>query len=113
MDNDRIYKYQRIENLNEIQPDNTFIPVDNGEWKKKKALSIKQIGDTIQIVVEDDIRKKNVQSLQPTNIEKENSTPPHTIRHVEMTYISVDENYLYIWVPTLSKWKRIPLSDWI
>ena len=46
-----------------------------------------------------------------TSIKKETPMPPPDVSsQVQPSYITMDDNFLYVWVN--GKWKRTPLSNW-
>ena len=47
-----------------------------------------------------------------TSIKKEETPmpPPGVSSQAQPSYITTDDNFLYVWVN--GKWKRTPLSDW-
>lgn len=112
MSENRIYKYQYVKDLSEITKEDTYILLDRGNWKKERSLSLSQLQDTIEINLENNIREKNVTSIKPLDIEQAPLKSPQIHSNLQSTYISVDENYLYVWIPQLQRWKRILMSEW-
>ena len=109
MMNDRLYKNHKANNLD---PKKTFIQIDSADFRKPISISLERIGNVLQLKVEDDLEIRNVSSVKCLNLENEPNLNPEKIEISPMTNIAVDENYLYIWVEKISKWKRILLSDW-
>ena len=107
---DRIYKYQRIENHKNLDISQVYLPIDSGQWKREKALTLKQIGDILQVFISDGIFDENVISVDSNNISP--NRPPKGLSKTVKTYISVDEDYLYVWIPNKNMWKRTRLLDW-
>lgn len=112
MNVNRIYKYQHVKDISEIIPEDTYILVDKGNWKKERSISISQLKNSIGIDLENDIKEKNVTNIKPLDFEKDPQISPKSHHELQPTYISVDENYLYVWIPQIQKWKRILMSEW-
>ena len=111
MSNDnRLYKgYKVVEGLDITK---SFVLVDSVDFKKPCTITIEKIGQSIEIQLNEDIAGKNVYSMVFSEQESNPQLPPDTLPISAKTHISVDENYLYVWVPQSSRWKRIPLSEW-
>jgi hypothetical protein len=108
--NERLYKKPRLgENLD---PSKTFILVDSTDFRKPVTISIETIGKALQLKIDQDLEWKNTSAVQPEELGRKPETNPDKLPISPKTHISVDENYLYVWVPQSQKWKRIPLSDW-
>jgi len=96
---------------------NAVLILDSTSWKTPQIISIEKFGEKIKVVVDDSylqklsieqslvIQKYNNQEIAPT-------LPPDLNIKVQKTYMASDENYLYVWIESLSKWKRIALSEW-
>ena len=122
--------------VNQLNNDNTYIPVDSNVWKSPNKISISDIVsviqtaklseqiDNISIVVDIETGKLKVVFPTIVNYPKHNvfyepfidhnvsinRLPKNTI-DISSMHMCIDENYLYIWVK--NKWKRIPLCDWL
>lgn len=106
---DRFYKENRIE---EIIPENTYLLIDSNSFGKPGILSIQKLGNIIQIQVDEDVFKRNVTAVTFSKQDEIAELPPESLPVDPKTHISIDENYLYVWVPQSKRWKRIPLSVW-
>jgi len=98
-----------------------FIEVDSPSWPRTCALTLEVLNNALHIkanedylneLMENSLRENNVISVQFINQNEDPTLPPNTFPINNKTHIAVDENYLYVWVPSLDKWKRILLSDW-
>jgi len=87
---------------------NIYITVDSKLWKRPKPLSLEDLTKLFDLN-----SNANVISVEYKNQEQNPEFPPNTFGLNIKTHIAVDENYLYIWVPSLKKWKRVILSDWL
>lgn len=92
----------------DINPVDTFISLESEKWRRPKRISLENIAGLLQVKVSEDKEECSVYGLKIENQEIEPLNPPGEI--LQKTYISVDKNYLYVWVE--NKWKRIPLMDW-
>lgn len=109
--NNRFYKGVRI--LDNTDPINSYILIDSPSFLNPCSISIENIGKSINLKLQDDVLKQmNVSSLDISDHETNPHISPDSCNLSAKTLISVDENYLYVWISKLSKWKRIPLSDW-
>ncbi len=109
--NERLYKgHRRV--LKNLEISKTFILADSADFKKPSTISIEKIGEALQLKIDDDIFKKNVSAVEPLNLGINSELSPLDLPISEKIHISVDENYLYVWIQKLGKWKRILLSDW-
>ena len=71
------------------------------------------LGEKLQVVANNVIAAdRNLTSIKFSNQEDAPELPPDTEAIVERSYIAIDNNYLYIWLDSLKKWKRTPLSEW-
>ena len=106
----RLYKgYKVVDGLDITK---SFVLVDSASFKKPCTISLEKIGKAIEIKINEDIANKNVYSLEFSEQESNPQLPPNTLPLSTKTHISVDENYLYVWIPQSSRWKRILLSEW-
>jgi hypothetical protein len=108
---DRFYKNPGM--LQEINPATTFVRLDNISFKRPVSISLEKMGQILTLKIEDDLfSEKNVSSLTFGGQDLDPALPPTACKVAQETQIAVDDNYLYIWVEKLSRWKRILLSDW-
>jgi len=90
----------------------TYIQVDNREFKRPGKITLERLGNILNIKIDEDLSEMNVTSLEITFQGKDPSLLPDTLAVSPKTQIAVDENYLYVWVSKVSRWKRILLSEW-
>lgn len=110
MSEERIYKKTAITDLT---PEDTYIKVDSVSFRRPAAISLDRVGDILKVVVKEKmLQERNVTSLAFEGQDENPELPPNTFGIVPKTHIAVDENYLYVWIPSLSRWKRMMLSDW-
>jgi hypothetical protein len=111
MGNDnRLYKGHRV--AEGLDPAKSFVMVDSADFNRPCTISLERIGQVLEIKINEDIRWRNISSVEFSEQESNPQLPPDTLPISTKTHISVDENYLYVWVAQSSRWKRIPLSDW-
>lgn len=108
--NERLYKKHRV--VTELDPSKTFVLVDSTDFKKPVTISLEKIGDALQLKLDDDLEWRNISVVEPKGLDVKPRSNPNKLPISPKTHISVDENYLYVWVPQSAKWKRIPLSEW-
>lgn len=109
--NERLYKgYRQVSS--DLNLDKTFVLGDSVDFKKPSIISLEVVGNALQLKMDDDIASKNISAVDPIELESKPSSNPGTLPISPKTHVSVDEDYLYIWITKLGKWKRIPLSDW-
>ena len=107
---ERYYRLREL-NINEESND-VYVPVDSKKWRGHKSMTIEKLGDMLQVKVNDNLEGMNVTSVLSSDQENNPTVPPNGLPNMQKTYISVDENYLYVWIPSLKKWKRTLLSNW-
>ena len=94
-----------------ISLDGTFIQIDNGSWRKPYIISVERLGNTIQLKIDEEtLRTRNVTAVKYSGQDLVPELSPESLPIDDKTHLSVDEHYLYVWVPQVLKWKRIPLS---
>jgi len=96
---------------------NSVIALDSTNWNTTKVISIENLGKELKLVIDNENLKelKISQDLIVQNYNNQESFPntaPMPDIPVRKTFMATDENLLYIWIPTVKRWKRIPLSDW-
>jgi len=107
---ERIYKdLLKTDNPN---PDTTFIKVDSNDFKRPMAISATGLGKILNLRLDADLDSKNVSGLQFKGQDQDPRMNPEQIPIDNKVFIAIDENFLYIWVSIVKKWKRIPLGDW-
>jgi hypothetical protein len=93
-----------------LSNDKVFIPIDSVDWKKPYVLSIENLGKILQIKIDKDPISINITAVDGQDLVP--NTSPESLPISSKTYLSVDENYLYVWVPQVGRWKRLPLADY-
>jgi len=116
MAGDRSYRLERADSSIDLK--NTFVEIDNEQCPRPVSLSLENLNNILQIKVNEDfinkkLENKNLSCIEFINQDTSPYTNPFNYNISQQTFLSVDENYLYVWIPTLKKWKRIPLLDWI
>jgi hypothetical protein len=105
----RFYKKRIANNFN---PSTTYILADGKEFHRPVSLLLEKVGEILKIKEDRDLSQMNITAVE---FSKQAETPtilPNTFSVSPKTHISVDENYLYVWIPQLGRWKRLPISDW-
>lgn len=93
-------------NLSDIDIFNTFLEVDSPTWREPKYISIRTVLDTMDLEIPEEPNVKLVTFKdQDTSVH----TPPQTYPLDNDLHLSVDENFLYVWIN--ERWKRVPLSN--
>ena len=111
MISERFYKGQETEEENNFL--NCFLPIDNGSRKRPRIISVINLGNSIKLQLENEkFADRNVSSLQFQKQDIEVDAMPEPSCLVEKSYIAISENYLYVWIPSLNRWKRTILSSW-
>jgi uncharacterized protein YuzE len=87
----------------------TFISIDSKNWRRPRAVTLDGLSEVLNIKVGED---KNVTAVEYVHQDDNPEIPPNTIKVDTKTHIAVDDNYLYVWVPSLNRWKRMLLSTW-
>lgn len=109
MKDERFYKNHIIE---KFDPSKTFIKVDGTSFRRPSSITLENVGKELKIRIEEDLSERNLTSVEFTNQNENPKLPPNSLPVVPKTHIAVDENYLYVWIPKISRWKRLLLSDW-
>lgn len=107
----RFYQNQLVGE--DLDLNQNVIAIDNTSWKRPRKLSLEKLGDILKIKVNDSaFPDKNITSIKISDQEDNPKLPPNILSIVKKSYIAIDNNYLYVWIETQKKWKRIPLSEW-
>jgi len=111
MSSDRFHKDRKaISNLDVV---NSFVQVDSAAFNRPVTISLATVGDALQIHINEDfLQRRNVVSVEVLSQEVTPELPPDSFPVTSTLHIAADDNYLYVWIPKLSKWKRLLLSDW-
>ncbi|MFW6310997.1 MAG: hypothetical protein ACOC1K_02055 [Nanoarchaeota archaeon] len=107
---ERFYRTRDVDD--NLSFEDTYIPVDSKGWRTIRSISLDRLGNSLQLKFNENLFDRNITSIKIDKQEENPSLPPKGSSYVERTYISVDDNYLYIWIPNLKRWKRIMLSSW-
>ena len=99
---ERFYKNTKF---SQVDLSKTFIPIDNENFRQSGIISLENINNCLNLKLND-----NITSIPYTN-QNENPTLVPS-KNIIKTYVSIDENYLYVWIDSLQKWKRILLTEW-
>jgi len=110
MKDKRLYKGYRI--ANNPNPNETFTLVDSVNFKKPCVISLENLAGFLTVKVDDNLNNLNVVSVNCENQEDNPENPPNTFKVNTKAHIAIDDNYLYIWIPLLKRWKRAILSNW-
>jgi len=129
---ERILKYPNITDTNFINKDNIFIQIDSPNWRHpvKVPLSVlsnefsitnvyKAIDNqtlivdpsTLKVKINSSIFKNNV-IYEPLKENNNNYLPIPNDSCESRLFLRSDDNYLYVYVPSQQRWKRIKLTDW-
>ena len=112
MDNhERSYRPKNLKSTEELNLQNTFIEIESKSWKRSRMLSLENLNGVLSVEVAD-VKDRNVTSVVFKNQEENPESPPGTFKVDTKTHIAVDDNYLYVWVPSKKRWKRVILSSW-
>jgi len=108
MDDRKPYEISEGVNLADI-----FIEIESKSWRRPRTLTIQNLGGVLSVKLnEEALAERNVTSVEYVNQEENPELPPDTFRVNTRTHIAVDDNYIYVWVPSLKRWKRALLSTW-
>ncbi len=108
MDDRRPHEFSPEESLGDI-----FFPVESKNWRRPRTLTLQNLGGILSIKLSEEVlAERNVTAVQYVNQEENPELPPNTFAINTRTHIAVDDNYIYVWVPSLNRWKRAMLSIW-
>ncbi len=96
----------------DFTPGNTFLQIDSNQFKRPSVITIETLGNVLNLKVSEDLTSKNVSAVQFKGLDQNVSANPSKMPISPQLHLSVDENYLYVWVPQIGRWKRMPLSSW-
>lgn len=97
----------------DIAPDNTFLLVDSNAFKRPNVITVETLGNVLKLKINENLDSKNVSTVQFMGLYKDVSANPNKMPISPQLHLSVDENYLYVWVPQIGRWKRMLLSSWV
>ena len=96
-----------------ISLDGIFIPIDSAAWRKPYIISVERLGNAIQLKIDEEaLKTRNVTAVKFENQDLLPERPPESLSITDRTHIAINENFLYVWIPQVKKWKRIPLAEW-
>ena len=109
---DRFFKDRRHE-IKNINIDGAMVKIDSQEFRQPHIISVREIANSINLQFnKESVEDKNLSVIGFDSQDSEPTKSPDDTLYVQKTFMAIDENYMYVWIPSLSKWKRIPLSDW-
>ena len=95
----------------------TFVGIDSVYWRTPQKVSLDDLVNAI-IIDPSSLHISIVPSKQNffcepfVNHDVSYYRLPQNVSEIGAVHAAVDDNYLYIWIETQKKWKRVPLSDW-
>ena len=111
---ERFLKGKIIEDT--INPASSYFLVDSQEFNRPCAISLQNIGQSLEIHIDQSVLKRfekaNVTSHSVESQESDPALPPDAFPISIPLHLAADENYLYVWITKVSRWKRLPLSSW-
>jgi hypothetical protein len=111
MSSERFHKDRK--SITSLDVTNSFIQVDSAAFNRPVTISLATVGDALQIHVNDDfLQKRNVIAVQTLGQEANPVLPPDSFPVSSSLHLAADDNYLYVWIEKLGRWKRLLLSDW-
>jgi|AntAceMinimDraft_10_1070366.scaffolds.fasta_scaffold29554_2 hypothetical protein len=96
-------------NLNIVDINKSYIEIDGIGWRSPSHISIKNIMDSMQLDIPDVSNINNVKLVTFINQDISINSPPSSYPKKDNLELTVDDNFLYVWVK--NRWKRVPLSD--
>jgi hypothetical protein len=108
----RFYKNQQT-----LEFGDAVIPIDSTSWNGTRIITVATLGNHIKLMIGTEFLKdiqfeQNVVIQKYTNQANEPSIGPSKDIPFQKTFMATDENWLYVWIESIKKWKRTPLSDW-
>ncbi len=108
---DRFHKPQKA--ISSINVPNSYVLIDSPEFNRPESISLQVVGNSLNIHINEDfLQKRNVVSVDSKGVESGPTLPPNSLPVSSTLHLAADENYLYIWVQKLGRWKRLLLSEW-
>ena len=111
---ERFHREQKIEDEHKeiVNWEETYVPLDSMHWRRPRILTLQKLGEVLTVEFNDDIVKdRNVTSLNVNDVSVFEPSPPSPDAEVVRSFIAVDKNYMYVWVPQAQRWKRVALSS--
>ena len=96
-------RVQKID-LPSLDINKSYVEIDGVGWRSPSHISIKGIMDFMQLDID---KETNVRLVTFTNQDVSINDNPNPMPN--NLQLSMDENFLYIWVK--KRWKRVPLSE--
>lgn len=101
--------------LRQVNVDNAMIQIYSEEFPRPFKISLRDIANSInqQLFKDNESAQWNFSKGEFENVIKKPSKPkkPTPDATVQKTFMATDDNYLYVWLPKLDKWKRIPMTE--
>jgi hypothetical protein len=99
---------KRIQNveINSLDINKSYVEIDGVGWRNSSHISIKEIMESMQLDIP---LEANVKFVTFKNQDVSVNTTPDNFPIESNLQISMDENFLYVWVS--GRWKRVPLSE--
>ena len=104
--------YKEDKSLQDFSIDNTYVQVDSGDWRKPYIISIENIGNKISLKLNKDLSGLNVTSSKFEDQNLVVNRSPESLPITNKAFLAVDDNYLYVWIENLGRWKRVALTEW-
>jgi len=113
---DSLNKLQIID-IKPLDKTSIYVAIDSNSWRTPRKVSLLDMINNVSI----DPSSLNITILPSKQnffcepfIDHDRSyyRLPQNATEIGAVHAAVDDNYLYIWIETQKKWKRVPLSDW-
>ena len=104
----------RIIDSKSIDKSSVYIAVDSNSWRSPAKISLSDLiyidPSSLNITI---LPSKQSFFCEPfIDHDRSYYRLPQNATEIGAVHAAVDDNYLYIWIETQKKWKRVPLSDW-
>jgi len=109
--NERSYRPKNVLPNESVNLEDTYVQLESRSWKRPRMLSLENLNGVLSIKVAD-FADRNVTAVEFVNQNEYPDVPPNSFNVNTRTHIAVDDNYIYVWVPTAKRWKRALLSSW-
>ena len=105
----RPYQFEKFPPNVDLDLASVYVPLDSNGWKRQRIITLENLSGYISVKVHDDL---NVSAVEYVNQADSPETPPNTFRVNTRAHIAIDDNYLYVWIPSQNRWKRSLLAEW-
>jgi hypothetical protein len=92
--------------INTLDVDKTFLEVDSQGWREPQYIPLRSVLDAMDLTIPP---APNVKLVTFEDQDISVNRPPNTYGLDHPLHLSVDENFLYVWIN--ERWKRVPLSE--